>query len=140
MVQGWRSPIEAVAESVIDRSPSSVTRFGIRTFGTNDKVALIVGIVIILAIAAPLLGLAARRRPLAGVAGFAVFGVVGVVAALQGGCLAAAEPAALAALIGAGRCWSPCARAPVSLASRAVQGSGGVRCSPEPELSRLSGS
>ncbi len=102
LVQGWRSPIEAVAESVIDRSPSSVTRFGIRTFGTNDKVALIVGIVMILAIAAPLLGLAARRRPLVGVLGFAVFGVVGVAASLDGGSLAAGTPAALAALIGAG--------------------------------------
>ena len=29
MVQGWRSPVEAVAESVIDRSPAAVTRFGI---------------------------------------------------------------------------------------------------------------
>ncbi|MFP5579255.1 MAG: molybdopterin-dependent oxidoreductase [Acidimicrobiia bacterium] len=102
VVQSWRSPIEAVAESVIDRSPSAVTRFGIRTFGTNDKLALIVGIVIILAIAAPLLGLAARRRPLVGPLGFAVFGVVGVAASLDGGSLAAATPAALAALIGAG--------------------------------------
>jgi DMSO/TMAO reductase YedYZ molybdopterin-dependent catalytic subunit len=102
LVQGWRSPIEAVAESVIDRSPSSVTRFGIRTFGTNDKVALIVGILLILAVAAPLLGIAARRRPLAGVLGFAVFGVVGVAASFDGGSLAAATPAALAALIGAG--------------------------------------
>ncbi len=102
IVQGWRSPIEAVAESVIDRSPSAVTRFGIRTFGTNDKVALIVGIVVLLAIAAPLLGLAARRRPLVGVLGFAVFGIAGVAASLDGGSLAAATPAALAALIGAG--------------------------------------
>ncbi len=102
LVQAWRSPIEAVAESVIDRSPSSVTRFGIRTFGTNDKVALIVGILVILAIAAPLLGLAARRRPLVGVLGFAVFGVVGVAASLDGGSLSAATPAAIAALIGAG--------------------------------------
>ncbi|HAS10439.1 MAG TPA: hypothetical protein DCS55_07970, partial [Acidimicrobiaceae bacterium] len=49
MVQTWRSPVVAVAESVIDRSPSSFTRFGIRTFGTNDKAALIIGILLILA-------------------------------------------------------------------------------------------
>ena len=102
LVQRWRSPIEAVAESVIDRSPSAVTRFGIETFGTNDKVALIVGILVIIAIAAPLLGIAARRRPLAGPIGFTVFGVAGVAASLDGGSLAAATPAALAALIGAG--------------------------------------
>jgi hypothetical protein len=102
LVQGWRSPIEAVAESVIDRSPSAVTRFGIRTFGTNDKVALIVGILVIIAIAAPLLGVVARRRPVAGPIGFVAFGVAGVAASLDGGSLAAATPAALAALIGAG--------------------------------------
>jgi DMSO/TMAO reductase YedYZ molybdopterin-dependent catalytic subunit len=102
VVQTWRSPVEAVAESVIDRSPAAFTRFGIRTFGTNDKVALIIGILLILALVAPLLGLAARRRPWVGVAGFALFGVVGAAASIDGGPAAAAVPAVLAALIGAG--------------------------------------
>ncbi|OWY59567.1 hypothetical protein B7486_73880, partial [cyanobacterium TDX16] len=64
LVQSWTSPVRAVAEVVIDRSPSSVTRFGIETFGTNDKLALIVGIVVILALLAPVVGIVARRRPL----------------------------------------------------------------------------
>ena len=102
IVQGWRSPIEAVAESVIDRSPSAVTRFGIETFGTNDKVALIVGILVIIAIAAPLLGIAARRRPLVGPIGFAVFGVAGVAASLDGGSLAAATLCGPGRPVGAG--------------------------------------
>ncbi|MCO8129048.1 molybdopterin-dependent oxidoreductase [Acidimicrobiia bacterium EGI L10123] len=102
IVQSWRSPVVAVAESVIDRSPSAFTRFGIRTFGTNDKAALIIGILLILAVVAPLLGVAARRRPWAGVAGFALFGVVGAAASIDGGPTAAAVPAVLAALIGAG--------------------------------------
>jgi DMSO/TMAO reductase YedYZ molybdopterin-dependent catalytic subunit len=102
VVQTWRSPVVAVAETVIDRSPSALTRFGIRTFGTNDKAALIIGILLILAVVAPLLGVAARRRPWVGVAGFALFGVVGVAASVDGGPAAAAVPAVLAALIGAG--------------------------------------
>ncbi|MFP5320568.1 MAG: molybdopterin-dependent oxidoreductase [Acidimicrobiia bacterium] len=100
-VQAWQSPVEAVAESVIDRSPSSVTRFGIRTFGTNDKLALVVGILVLLAIAAPLLGLASRRRPAVALAAFGAFGAVGVLASIDGGSLWSAVPSVAAALGGA---------------------------------------
>jgi len=101
LVDTWRSPVEAVAESVIDRSPAPVTRFGIRTFGTNDKVALVVGILVLLAIAAPLVGLASRRRPALAVAAFAAFGAVGVLASLDGGAPAAAAiPSLVAAAAG----------------------------------------
>jgi len=101
LVQDWQSPIEAVAESVIDRSPSSVTRFGIRTFGTNDKLALVVGICLLLAVVAPLLGLASRRRPAIALAGFVVFGAVGVLASIDGGTSWSAVPSVAAALGGA---------------------------------------
>jgi DMSO/TMAO reductase YedYZ molybdopterin-dependent catalytic subunit len=101
LVQAWRSPVQAVAESVIDRSPSALTRFGIRTFGTNDKLALVVGILVILAAVAPLLGLAARRRPTAAVVGFAAFGAVGVLASLDGGTPWSAVPSVAAGLAGA---------------------------------------
>lgn len=101
LVQAWRSPVEAVAESVIDRSPSSMTRFGIRTFGTNDKLALVIGILLILAVVAPLLGGASRRRPSLALAGFAALGAVGVLASLDGGTPWSAVPSVAAALAGA---------------------------------------
>ena len=101
LVQSWRSPIEAVAETFIDRSPSAITRFGIETFGTNDKLALIVGILLVTALLAPLLGVLGRRRPWIVVAAFAAFGAVGVAASADGGgSLSSGIPAVLAAIAG----------------------------------------
>ena len=70
-------------------------------YGWAWFVSTIVGILVILAVVAPLLGLAARRRPIVGVVGFAAFGLVGAAASLDGGTASAAVPAALSALIGA---------------------------------------
>lgn len=100
-VQSWASPVQAVAEVVIDRSPSSVTRFGIETFGSNDKLALVVGIVVILAVLAPVVGLAARRRPYVGDGAFAALGMVGLWASAQGEDLLAGLPSVAAAVAGA---------------------------------------
>ena len=101
LVQAWRSPVEAVAASVIDRSPQALTRFGIRTFGTNDKLALVIGILLILATAAPLLGLASRRRPAPALLAFAALGALGALASLDGGTPWSAVPSVAAALAGA---------------------------------------
>ena len=51
-----RSPIEAVATEVIDRAPEPVERFGIETFGTNDKLALVIGVLALSAVFGVLLG------------------------------------------------------------------------------------
>lgn len=100
LVADWRSPVQAVAETVIDRSPSSVTRFGIDTFGTNDKVALVVGILVIIALMAPLLGVLARTRPWLGRAAFVSFGVIGIAASAQGASISSGMPSAVAAVTG----------------------------------------
>ncbi len=94
------SPIDAVGSTVIDHVPPWLKDLGIRWFGTNDKTALRIGIAVILAIAAAVLGVAARRRPLVGTLGFAAFGLIGVLAALN----RPNEPGTtvLASLIGAG--------------------------------------
>ena len=44
------SPIDAVGSEVIDRAPHWVKNFAIENFGTNDKLALRIGIITILAI------------------------------------------------------------------------------------------
>ncbi|HAP74564.1 MAG TPA: molybdopterin-binding oxidoreductase, partial [Acidimicrobiaceae bacterium] len=40
----WQSPVVSVAEAVIDAAPRPVKDFAIETFGEDDKVALVVGI------------------------------------------------------------------------------------------------
>ena len=73
-----RSPVEAVATEVIDRVPKPVERFAIETFGSNDKLALVIGILSLSAVFGVLLGLAARRRPVVGTVGMGAFGLLGV--------------------------------------------------------------
>lgn len=97
------SPIDAVGSEVIDRVPPWVKERAIQWFGTDDKLALRVGIVTILALAALGVGLLAARRIWWGVAGIAAFGVVGALAATNrpNQTIGAAVPSILGALAGA---------------------------------------
>ncbi|MBL8777568.1 MAG: molybdopterin-dependent oxidoreductase [Acidimicrobiales bacterium] len=102
LVRSWRSPVEVVAEVVIDKAPSSVTRFGIEVFGKNDKLALIIGILAALTVISLVVGLLSCRRPFAGVVAFAGFALVGATAALQvaGAPLVAVVPSLVAGAVG----------------------------------------
>lgn len=77
------SPIDAVGSSFIDRTPRWLKELAIDWFGTNDKTALRVGIVIVLAATSIGLGVASRRhiRPLS--IGIVAFAVVGALAAAE---------------------------------------------------------
>ncbi|MGU3292275.1 molybdopterin-dependent oxidoreductase [Williamsia sp. M5A3_1d] len=77
------SPLYAVGSAVIDLTPKSVREFAISTFGTGDKVALLIGIGIIVAILAVVAGVIERRTRSWGSAMFAAFGVLGVAAAVS---------------------------------------------------------
>ncbi len=101
--RAWRSPVEVVAEVVIDKAPSSVTKFGIELFGQNDKLALVIGILVALTIIGLVVGLASRRRPIVGDIAFGLFAVVGAGAALQvaNAPLSAIIPSLLAGGVGA---------------------------------------
>ena len=77
------SPIDAVGSEFIDRVPPWLKELAIRWFGTNDKLALRVGIVVTLGIAALIVGFLAVRRLAAGVIGIGVFGFVGALAAVH---------------------------------------------------------
>jgi DMSO/TMAO reductase YedYZ molybdopterin-dependent catalytic subunit len=98
-----RSPIEAVATEVIDRAPRPVERFAIETFGSNDKQVLVIGILALSAVFGAVLGIVARRRPLAGAIGMAAFGLLGVLASLgtPNATAVAAVPSVAAAVAGA---------------------------------------
>ena len=77
------SPVVAVGSASIDLTPLPVKDFAISTFGSNDKTALVTGILVLLAVFAAGIGIAAVRRFRYGVAGLAVFTAVGLVAALS---------------------------------------------------------
>lgn len=79
--RGTDGPIVSVGGWVIDHTPPAMKTFAVRTFGTNDKRALIVGTVVLLTIFAAVVGLLAVRRLGYGVAGVALFGLIGVGAA-----------------------------------------------------------
>ena len=76
------SLIRTIGQRVIDVTPTPVVDWAISTFGTNDKLVLIIGIVVLSLAIGAVLGLLARNRPGAAAAGFIVFGVVGYVAGL----------------------------------------------------------
>jgi DMSO/TMAO reductase YedYZ molybdopterin-dependent catalytic subunit len=79
----WRSPVFDVGDRVIDRVPRWAKELAIDWFGTNDKRALLIGIGILLALYAAIIGiLAFRWRLIAGIVGVAAFGVLGAWAAL----------------------------------------------------------
>ena len=81
LIDPGASPIVAVGSAAIDATPEWLKSFAIRTFGSNDKTALLAGIGVVLAIVASLIGVAAVRRPVWGYVGLAAFGLVGVIAA-----------------------------------------------------------
>ncbi|MGH9135648.1 MAG: hypothetical protein ACRD0G_01205 [Acidimicrobiales bacterium] len=77
------SLVLAVGEVVIDNAPRWLVEFGIDTFGTADKQAVIVGVVVASMAMAALLGVGAARRPVLGRTGFVGFAVLGVLVAAQ---------------------------------------------------------
>ncbi|HMJ77587.1 MAG TPA: hypothetical protein VK507_16530, partial [Iamia sp.] len=94
------SPVVAVGGLVIDNVPPSVKDFAIRTFGQNDKAALIVGTLVILAILGIVLAVVARRRPKTAAVVVVLVSLVGVVATRDQG-TAGLIVSALPSLLGA---------------------------------------
>ena len=94
------SPVVAVGDAVITVTPEPVKNFAIRTFGENDKVALVIGTLVVVAIYAMLIGILSLRNRRLGTAGILLFGAIGAYAA-------ATRPAggmldAVPSLVGAG--------------------------------------
>ncbi|MER5386662.1 molybdopterin-dependent oxidoreductase [Streptomyces sp. NPDC002688] len=82
LVRPEASPIIAVGGAAIDRTPPAVKDWAIRHFGTDDKLVLQLGILVVLALVACALGVLAVRRCRAGALGVLLFGVIGGTAAL----------------------------------------------------------
>ncbi len=76
------SPVAAVGSAAIDRTPAAVKNFAISAFGSHDKTALIIGILVVLAVFSAAIGIAAMRNLRNGYIGLAIFAVIGLAAAL----------------------------------------------------------
>jgi len=97
--RAWRSPVLDVGDRLIDAAPAFVKEFAIDTFGTNDKNALIVGIVVVSLLLGAIFGMLARHWPSVPFVGFAAFGLIGIWAAAKDP-LASAGTAAIAVTLG----------------------------------------
>jgi DMSO/TMAO reductase YedYZ molybdopterin-dependent catalytic subunit len=75
------SPVVAVGQLQIDFTPPWLKNFAINEFGSDDKLVLVSGILVVLAIFAAVIGVAATRRLAYGMAGLVVFAAIGLTAA-----------------------------------------------------------
>ncbi len=76
-VRPQASPVIAVGEAAIDRTPPAVKNFAVQHFGTHDKFFLLTGIYVVIALIAVVIGWLARRSLMAGMAGIGLFGAFG---------------------------------------------------------------
>jgi len=104
IVNPQASPVITVGQTAIDATPEWLKSWAIRTFGHNDKTVLVLGIYLVLAVIAVVLGISSNRRPRIGIVGLAVFGGIGVLAALTrpNGTPSDAVPALAGVLAGMG--------------------------------------
>jgi hypothetical protein len=75
------SPEVAVGQLQIDFTPPWLKNFAVREFGGHDKLILVGGILVVLAVFAAALGVLAARKLAAGLVGRGMFAVIGVIAA-----------------------------------------------------------
>src|SRR5713101_3533366 len=76
------SPITAVGSAAIDLSPPGLKEFAIRNFGAHDKLVLVTGIAVVLALIAAAIGVLALRRRFIAHGALIGFGAIGVIAAM----------------------------------------------------------
>lgn len=101
------SPLDAVGSEFIDHTPKWLKNLAVDWFGTSDKLALRVGMVITIGLLSLVVGAIARRRPIVGVVAVDVFGVVGAIVATgrpDGEGLSAVPPL-IGAVLGGGLLW-----------------------------------
>lgn len=98
------SPYLVVGDAAVDLTPQPVKSLAIALFGTSDKLALLVGMGVVITLLAVAAGLLSRRGPAVGASVIGVFGLVGVTAALARPTLGATGVVApvVATLVGVG--------------------------------------
>jgi DMSO/TMAO reductase YedYZ molybdopterin-dependent catalytic subunit len=98
------SPVVAVQEVSVSLTPPGLKNFAISAFGANDKLVLLCGVLVVLALFAALIGVEAMRRLDFGLAGLVIFAVIGILAAITRphASAAAVLPTLIGAAAGAG--------------------------------------
>jgi hypothetical protein len=81
-VRPQASPIIAVGEAFIDRTPPWLKNFAVQKFGENDKNMLLLGMYVTIALIAIVIGMLAWRHAAIGVAGIGLFGLFGAFVAI----------------------------------------------------------
>ncbi len=77
---GTPSPVIAVGGTFIDHTPPWLKNFAVSSFGTHDKLALFIGMAVVLTVLCAAIGVLGARRHTAGLVAFAVVGAVGALA------------------------------------------------------------
>lgn len=83
ILPGAASPIIAVGDLVISLQPAGAKQFIVDLFGEADKLLLNLFIAVVALAAAAIIGILARRTPVAATIGFGAFGVLALVAGLS---------------------------------------------------------
>ena len=83
LIGGTGSPVVAVGGAFVDRTPPWLKNFAVSNFGTHDKLALFIGIALVLAALCAVLGAVGATRHTVGLVGFVVLGAVGAAAVLS---------------------------------------------------------
>ena len=99
LVRGQASPVIAVGGVFVDNVPKPLKDFAIRTFGENDKIVLVAGILVTIVILAAVVGALSVTRRMVGVVGVTALGLVAAAAAVSRPAASAFD--ALPSLIGA---------------------------------------
>ncbi len=98
-----QSPILSVGNVVVDNVPNWAKDFAIRTFGENDKSALIIGTAIFLFVFAAVIGMLTTKWRIAAAIGATVFALTGAAAALTR--VGAGPLAVVPSLVGGAVAW-----------------------------------
>ncbi len=81
LTSGLPSLIEGMGNYVIDNTPEPVTEWAIATFGTADKLVLLIGIAVVTVVIGGVVGAFARKRYWIAISTFVGFGVLAALAA-----------------------------------------------------------
>ncbi len=106
VISGGPSLVVAVGALLIDLAPPPLKDFAIAAFGLNDKLALVIGIVVVSLLAGAGLGVVARWRWWTAPAGFGAFGLLGAVAGIHAPLLASVHAVLAAAVSGFAGLWT----------------------------------
>jgi DMSO/TMAO reductase YedYZ molybdopterin-dependent catalytic subunit len=77
---GTPSPVIAVGGTFVDHTPPWLKDFAVSSFGTHDKLALFVGMALVLTALCAAIGVLGARRHTAGLVAFVLLGAVGALA------------------------------------------------------------